>query len=33
MNAMKFRDLIRLLEDDGWQLVAQRGATSSTSIR
>ena len=23
---MKFRELIRLLEDDGWQLVAQRGS-------
>ena len=23
---MKFRELIRLLEDDGWRLVAQRGS-------
>jgi len=24
MSGVKFRELIRLLEDDGWQLVAQR---------
>ena len=23
---MKFRKIIRLIEDDGWQLVAQRGS-------
>ncbi|HEV8685833.1 MAG TPA: type II toxin-antitoxin system HicA family toxin [Gaiellaceae bacterium] len=23
---MKFREVIRLLEDDGWQLSAQRGS-------
>ena len=26
MRVMKFRDVIRLLEDDGWQLSAQRGS-------
>ena len=26
MAAMKFRDLIALLEDDGWRLVRQRGS-------
>jgi predicted RNA binding protein YcfA (HicA-like mRNA interferase family) len=26
MDQMKFRELIRLLEDDGWQPVAQRGS-------
>src|SRR5438105_933312 len=26
MSDMKFRELIRLLEDDGWQLVGQRGS-------
>jgi predicted RNA binding protein YcfA (HicA-like mRNA interferase family) len=26
MGEMKFRELIRLLEDDGWRLVAQRGS-------
>ena len=26
ISGMKFRELIRLLEDDGWQLVAQRGS-------
>jgi len=26
MNVVKFRQLIRLLEDDGWRLVAQRGS-------
>jgi predicted RNA binding protein YcfA (HicA-like mRNA interferase family) len=26
MVAMKFRDVLRLLEDDGWQLVAHRGS-------
>ncbi len=26
MDQVKFRELIRLLEDDGWQLVAQRGS-------
>ena len=26
MSKVKFRELIRLLEDDGWQLVAQRGS-------
>jgi predicted RNA binding protein YcfA (HicA-like mRNA interferase family) len=23
---MKFRDVIRVLEDDGWRLIAQRGS-------
>jgi predicted RNA binding protein YcfA (HicA-like mRNA interferase family) len=26
MNDVKFHELIRLLEDDGWRLVAQRGS-------
>jgi predicted RNA binding protein YcfA (HicA-like mRNA interferase family) len=26
IGEVKFRELIRLLEDDGWQLVAQRGS-------
>jgi len=26
MSGVKFREVIRLLEDDGWQLVAQRGS-------
>jgi predicted RNA binding protein YcfA (HicA-like mRNA interferase family) len=26
MEEVKFRELIRLLEDDGWELVAQRGS-------
>lgn len=26
MDEVKFRELIRLLEDDGWELVAQRGS-------
>ena len=26
MGDVKFRELIRLLEEDGWQLVAQRGS-------
>ena len=26
MDSVKFRELIRLLEGDGWQLVAQRGS-------
>jgi predicted RNA binding protein YcfA (HicA-like mRNA interferase family) len=26
MSGVKFRELIRLLEEDGWRLVAQRGS-------
>ena len=26
MRGVKFRELVQLLEDDGWQLVAQRGS-------
>jgi predicted RNA binding protein YcfA (HicA-like mRNA interferase family) len=26
MGKMKFRELIRLLEDDGWRLMTQRGS-------
>ena len=26
MGGVKFRELIRLLKDDGWQLVTQRGS-------
>jgi hypothetical protein len=30
---MKFRELIRLIEDDGWRLVAGAAATASTATR
>jgi predicted RNA binding protein YcfA (HicA-like mRNA interferase family) len=26
MRSVKFRDVIRVLEDDGWRLIAQRGS-------
>jgi predicted RNA binding protein YcfA (HicA-like mRNA interferase family) len=26
MGSVKFRDVIRVLEDDGWRLIAQRGS-------
>jgi predicted RNA binding protein YcfA (HicA-like mRNA interferase family) len=26
ISKMKFRDLVRLLEEDGWQLVGRRGS-------
>ena len=28
MGSVKFRELIRLIEEDGWRLVAQRGSHS-----
>jgi predicted RNA binding protein YcfA (HicA-like mRNA interferase family) len=33
MQRVKFREVIRLLEDDGWRLTCSAAATGSTSTR